>query len=179
MEFNDSQTFKNLSMALDAEKLANTTYRLYANQARKEGLIQIGEIFDETAGNEQEHAQIWFRALNGGKIPDTLTNLQKSAEIEKYEWTTMYKDFAKVAKEEGFEEIANLFEGVGLIEKHHDYRFKRLASNVENARVFCKEKESVWLCLNCGNIYWGNCAPEICPVCAFPQGYYKINCENY
>lgn len=179
MEFKDSQTYKNLNMALDGEKKASTTYAIYGKQAREEGYIQIGNIFDETSGNEREHAEIWLRALNGGEVPDTLTNLQNSANAENYEWTTMYRDYAKVAREEGYEDIAKLFDGVGLIEKHHDYRFKKLAENIENQRVFCKKDETVWICTNCGNVYWGDCAPTICPVCAYPQGYYQINCENY
>jgi rubrerythrin len=179
VDFNESQTFKNLNSALEGEKKASTTYRIYAQKAKDEDYMQIGEIFDETAGNEREHAEIWLKILNDGEVPDTLTNLQKAAAAENYEWTTMYKEFAKVAREEGYEDIATLFDSVGLIEKHHDYRFKRLAENMENGRVFCKDKESVWICMNCGNVYWGDCAPNICPVCAYPQGYYKINCENY
>lgn len=179
MEFKDSQTFKNLNLALDAEKKASTTYALGAKQARREGYFQIAEIFEETSGNEREHAEIWLRFINSGKLPDTLTNLQNASAIENYEWTIMYKEFAKAAREEGYEDIASLFDGVGLIEKHHDYRFKRLAENIQNQRVFCKEKETIWICLNCGNVYWGDCAPAICPICAYPQGYYKINCENY
>ncbi|KAB1438048.1 rubrerythrin family protein [Candidatus Galacturonibacter soehngenii] len=179
MDFQDSQTFKNLLTALDVERNNSTTYRIYGNEATKEGYIQIGEIFHETAHNEQEHAVIWMNALNNGMLGDTLTNLRNAAAIENYEWTTMYRDFAKVAREEGYEDIASLFEGIGLIEKHHDYRFTRLANNVESGRVFCKEREAVWICINCGNVYWGQCAPEICPICLFPQGYYEINCENY
>ncbi len=179
MEFKESQTFKNLNIALEAEKLACATYQLYDQQARAEGYIQIGDIFEETSRNECEHAKIWWRLINDDKIPDTLTNLQNAAAYENYEWTTMYREFAKVAKDEGFGEIAYLFEGVGLIEKHHDYRFKRLATNVQEQRVFCKDKETVWICINCGNVYWGDCAPVICPICEFPQGYYEINCENY
>lgn len=179
MEFQDSQTYQNLLKALDGEKIASTTYQIYAQKAREQGYIQISDIFLETSGNEREHAVTWTKMLNDGEIPDTLTNLKSAAEIENYEWTTMYKEYARVAKEEGYEEIANLFEGVGLIEKHHDYRFSRLASNVENGKVFCKDKESVWICINCGNVYWGDCAPEICPICFYPQGYYEINCENY
>jgi rubrerythrin len=179
MEFKDSQTFINLNAALDGEKKASTTYRMYGEKARQENYIQIGEIFEETAGNECEHAEIWLKVLNDGEVPDTLTNLQNAADSENYEWTTMYKDYATVAREEGYDDIANLFEGVGLIEKHHDYRFKRLAQNIEDEKVFCKDNESVWICINCGNIYWGECAPNFCPVCVYPQGYYKINCENY
>jgi rubrerythrin len=179
LEFKDSQTYKNLNKALEGEKLASTTYALCGQQARREGYIQIGQIFDETSRNEREHAEIWWRAINEGKIPDTLTNLQQSSSGENYEWIDMYKEFARVAREEGYDQIGSLFDGVGLIEKHHDYRFKRLASNIENQRVFCKEKETVWICSNCGNVYWGDCAPAICPVCAYPQGYYEVNCENY
>jgi rubrerythrin len=179
VDFIDSQTYKNLLKAIDSEKIANTTYELYAEKAKAQGYIQIGNIFLETAWNEKEHAEIWMKIVNGGELPDTLINLQNAAERENYEWTTMYRDYANVAREEGYEDIAKLFDGVGLIEKHHDYRFRRLASNIENGRVFCKDREAVWLCINCGNIYWGECAPEICPICEFPQGYYQINCENY
>ncbi|WP_099468771.1 rubrerythrin family protein [Konateibacter massiliensis] len=179
MDFPDSQTYKNLLAALDRERNNSVNYHIYGNLARREGFIQIGDIFEETAHNEQEHAVMWMRELNGGNLNDTLTNLKSAAAVENYEWTIMYKDFARVAREEGYEEISRLFEGVGLIEKHHDYRFSRLASNVENGRVFCKDRETVWICINCGNVYWGDCAPEICPICFYPQGYYEINCENY
>jgi len=179
LEFKDSQTYKNLNTALEGELRASTSYAIYGDQAKNEGYIQIGQIFEETSHNEKEHAKIWLRLINGGTIPNTVTNLQTSSAGENAEWIDMYREFARVAREEGFNDIAYLFEGVGLIEKHHDYRFKRLAANIQDQRVFCKEKETVWICINCGNVYWGDCAPVVCPICDYPQGYYEVNCENY
>ncbi|MDE6747680.1 MAG: rubrerythrin family protein [Lachnospiraceae bacterium] len=179
MDFKNSKTYMNLQKAYEAELMVSTRYRIYAGKAKKEGFEQIGEIFNETAGNEQEHAEIWMRLLNNKEIPDTLTNLKDAAKGEHREWTKAYQDFANTAEEEGFNDIADLFRGVASIEKHHDYRFSDLAQNIEDGTVFCKSRKSVWICMNCGYLYFGECAPSPCPVCKHPQGFYKLNCEDY
>lgn len=179
MEFRDSQTYKNLLKALETEKNDSTTFHIYGNQATKEGYIQIGELFHQIANHKREHAVIWMKKLGNDNLGDTLTNLKKAAVKENHEWTTMYRDFALVAIEEGYTELAKLFEGMGLIEKHYDYRFSRLASNLESDSAFYKPRETVWICDNCGNIEWGQYAPKKCPICSCPQGFYHINCENF
>lgn len=178
MELKDSKTFENLQKAFEGELKASTKYVIYGSKAREEGYEQIANIFDITSGNEREHAEIWLKALEGGELPDTLDNLSDAIRGESYEWQTMYLEFARVAREEGFEDIAKLFEEVGNIERHHDYRYERLRDNLEEGTLFCKQSERVWICLNCGNISWGECAPEICPVCGYPQGYYELFSEN-
>lgn len=179
MEFQHSKTYRNLQKALEGELMTCARYRVYGEKAKKEGYQQISEIFYETSGNEQEHAEIWMRILNDGKMPETIDNLKSACKGENYEWTKMYREFAETAKEEGYDEIARLFRGVGGIEKHHEYRYRQLAENMECGKVFCKNGNVVWICMNCGNIYTGKCAPEKCPVCGHPQGYFKLNCENY
>jgi Rubrerythrin len=179
MDFQDTQTYKNLQHAFEGELKASTKYRIYGDKAREDGFEQIGNIFDETSGNEQEHAEIWFKILHGGEMPSTLENLKDAYEGEQYEWTKMYRDFALTARQEGLNKIADLFEGVAGIERHHDGRYEQLASNIETGKVFCKSNETVWVCLNCGNLYWGKCAPKRCPVCDFPQGFYELNCDNF
>lgn len=179
MDFQNSQTYKNLIKAYEAELSVSTRYRIYAGIAKTDGYQQISEIFNETAGNEQEHAEIWLRLLNNKELPNTLANLLNSAEGEHHEWTQMYKDFANTAEKEGYSDIADLFRGIASIEKHHDYRFSALAKNIENDSVFCNNKKSVWICMNCGYLYYGECAPSPCPICKHPQGFYKLNCENY
>lgn len=179
MDLINSETYQNLKDAFAGETKASGKYALYGIIAREDGYEQIGNIFDETSGNEREHAEIWLKVLNGGELPNTLTNLKDGAEGEFYEWTTMYKEYAETARKEGFDDIANLFEGVGNIEKHHDRRYKMLIQNIENNEVFCKKNETLWVCLNCGNVISGNCAPANCPVCAYPQGFYELLCENY
>lgn len=179
MGFEQSQTYKNLMSAFDGESKASTKYRIYAMKAREDGYEQIGNIFDETAGNEREHAEIWMKLLHGGEIPPTLENLKEAVIGEHYEWTKMYRDYANTARKEGYTQIADLFEGVAKIENHHDGRYEKLIRNIETDTVFCKPEEYVWICLNCGNLIWGECAPEICPVCRYPQGYYQLYCENY
>ncbi|MFA9463993.1 MAG: rubrerythrin [Velocimicrobium sp.] len=178
MELKDSKTYENLQKAFDGELKASTKYAIYAEKAREDGYQQIGNIFDTTAENEREHAQLWLKSMEDGEIPDTLDNLIDAIKGESYEWKTMYPEFARVAKEEGFESIATLFEEVGTIERHHDFRYERLKDNIEDNTVFCKQSERVWICLNCGNIAWGECAPDICPVCGYPQGYYELFSEN-
>ena len=178
-ELKGSKTEANLQTAFAGESQARNKYTYFASKARKEGYVQIAAIFEETAKNEQEHAKIWFKLLNGGAIGTTAENLQAAAEGENYEWTDMYAGFAVTAKEEGFDEIAALFEGVAAIEKEHEERYKKLLSNVENKLVFSKDGDAVWQCSNCGHIVIGKSAPEVCPICAHPQAYFQVRAENY
>lgn len=179
MRFEQSNTYKNLKSAFEGETKASGKYAIYARKAWEDGYQQIGNIFDETSGNEREHAEIWLKLLNGGELPSTLENLKEAIPGEHYEWKSMYPEYAEAARQEGYFEIADLFQGVADIENHHDGRFEKLARNIEAGMVFCKNRETVWICLNCGNLIWNECAPEVCPVCAYPQGYYQVNCENY
>ena len=179
MDFKKSETYKNLEKAYDGELLAGTKYRIYSRIANKDGFRQIGNIFEETAKNEQEHAEIWLRMMNEGALPMLDEILNESQMCEKYEWTEMYRDYAETAEKEGFFDIAKLFRNVGEVERHHDFRFRQLAENLRNGAVFCKEEEEVWVCLNCGYVHFGKCAPEKCPACGYPQGYFALNCENY
>lgn len=158
--------------------MATNKYTYFASKAKKDGYQQIAAIFEETAGNEREHAKMWYKILSGG-IGDTLENLGHAAEGENYEWTDMYNKFAKEAREEGFEEIARLFDGVAAVEKEHEERYRKLISNIEQGIVFSRDGDMVWVCRNCGHIVIGKQAPEICPVCAHPQGYFQIKAENY
>ena len=177
MELKNSKTWDNLHAAFAGESMARNKYTYYASKAKKEGYNQIAEIFTETAENEKEHAKIWFKLLDG--IGDTSANLKAAAEGEHYEWVEMYKGFAETAKEEGFVEIAALFEGVAKIEKHHDERYTKLLENLEKGIVFERDGVVVWKCMNCGHLHTGKAAPELCPVCAHPKSYFKINEENY
>ena len=179
MELKGSKTEANLMAAFAGESQARNKYTYFASKAKKEGYEQISAIFTETAENEKEHAKIWFKKLNGGEIPSTLDNLKAAADGENYEWTDMYKEFAKTAKEEGFDEIAKLFESVGEIEKHHEERFKKLADNIENNIVFKKNEEVIWICRNCGHVYYGKEALKVCPVCNHPESYMEMKAENY
>lgn len=179
MDLKGSKTEKNLMAAFAGESQARNKYTYYASQAKKEGFVQISRIFEETANNEKEHAKLWFKALHGEKIPDTLTNLQDAADGENYEWTDMYAEFAKTAEEEGFPELAAKFRLVGEVEKHHEERYRALLKNVETAAVFEKSEVKVWECRNCGHIIVGTKAPEICPTCAHPQSYFEVHAENY
>ena len=179
MELKGSKTEKNLMAAFAGESQAHTKYQYYASQARKDGYEQIAAIFEETSKNEKEHAKLWFKALHDGAIPDTLTNLKDAATGENYEWTDMYKEFADVAREEGFDEIARLFEGVGEIEKHHEERYLKLVGNIENNLVFMKGTEKVWICRNCGHVYVGESALDVCPICNHPQSFMELKSENY
>lgn len=179
MNFKDSNTLKNLQHALEGELKASTKYEIYGLKAREDGFEQIGNIFDETSQNEREHAEIWMKIINKGEIPYTLDNLKDSYGGETYEYTNMYPEFAKEARKEGFRDIADLFEGVANIERFHNYRFRKLAGNIEAGEVFCKPEENLWICLNCGNIVQSNCAPKECPVCGYPQGYYQLLAENF
>ena len=167
MELKGSKTEKNLQAAFAGESQARNKYTYFASKARKEGYEQIAAIFEETANNEKEHAELWFKRLNG--IGTTAENLKAAAEGENFEWTDMYNDFAKVAREEGFEDIAKQFEGVAAIEKHHEERYRKLLKNVEDKLVFSKDGDAIWQCRNCGHIVVGKDAPKVCPVCAHAQ----------
>ena len=172
-----SQTEANLQAAFAGESMARNKYTYYASKAKKDGYVQISKIFEETANNEKEHAKIWFKLLEG--IGSTAENLKAAAAGENYEWTDMYATFAKEAHEEGFEDIAFLFEQVGKIEKEHEARYLKLLSNVENELVFSRDGDCIWQCSNCGHIVVGKKAPEVCPVCAHPQAYFELKAENY
>ena len=177
MELKGSKTEANLLKAFAGESQARNKYTYFASKAKKEGYNQIAAIFEETAKNEMEHAKLWFKHLGG--IGDTYENLLAAAAGENGEWTEMYKEMAKVAREEGFEAIARQFEGVALIEKRHEERYLRLAKNVKEKQVFVKEDEKVWICTNCGHIHVGKEAPAVCPVCAHPQAYFEMRSTNY
>lgn len=174
-----SKTESNLWAAFAGESQARNKYTYYAAKAKKEGYVQIASLFEETANNEKEHAKIWFKLLHDGEIPDTMTNLADAADGENYEWTDMYDNFAKTAKEEGFDKIAHLFEMVGKIEKEHEERYRKLLANIKDGLVFSREGDTIWQCANCGHIVIGKKAPEVCPVCAHPKSYFQIRAENY
>lgn len=174
-----TRTEANLMAAFAGESQAYTKYGYYASKAKKDGFVQIGELFEETAKNEKEHAKIWFKLLHDGNIPETTANLADAANGENFEWTDMYATFAKEAKEEGFDRIAYLFEAVGAIEKEHEERYRRLLSNIENKLVFSKDGDAIWQCSNCGHIEIGKASPIVCPVCAHPQSYFQVRAENY
>ena len=179
MDLKGTKTEKNLQTAFAGESQARNKYTYYASQAKKDGYVQISKIFEETANNEKEHAKLWFKYLHGGKVPSTIENLKDAADGENYEWTDMYATFAKEAKEEGFDELAALFEMVAKIEKAHEERYRKLLANIEKGEVFKKVGENKWECANCGHIHYGASAPEVCPVCAHPQSYFFVKCENY
>ena len=177
MELKGSKTEQNLRDAFAGESQARNKYTYFASKAKKDGYEQIASLFLETADNEKEHAKIWFKLLGG--IGTTAENLLAAAEGENYEWTDMYARFAKEAREEGFEDIAKLFEGVGAIEKEHEERYRKLLANVQGGLVFSKDGDMIWQCRNCGHIVVGKQAPEVCPVCAHPQAYFQVKAENY
>ena len=177
MELKGSKTEQNLMTAFAGESQARNKYTYFASQAKKEGYNQIAALFEETAGNEKEHAKIWFKLLGG--IGDTAANLEAAAAGENYEWTDMYATFAKEAKEEGFTKIAYLFEAVGKIEKEHEARYLKLLERVKDNKVFISEDVVIWQCANCGHIVVGKFAPEKCPVCDHPKAYFQIKAENY
>ena len=177
-ELKGTRTEANLQTAFAGESMARNKYTFFASKAKKDGYVQIAKIFEETAANEKEHAKIWFKLLNGG-IDDTAANLKAAAEGENYEWTDMYATFAKEAREEGFDHIADLFEMVGAIEKEHEERYRRLLRNVEDKLVFSRDGDCVWQCSNCGPIVVGRQAPEVCPVCAHPKAYFELKADNY
>jgi rubrerythrin len=179
MELKGSKTEQNLKTAFAGESQARNKYTYYASKAEKEGYLQIAEIFRETAENEKEHAKIWFKLLHSEDIPDTIANLNDAASGENYEWTDMYAGFEKTAKEEGFTQIAALFKMVGLIEKEHEERYRKLLANVKDGLVFSREGDQTWICANCGHIVIGKKAPELCPVCRHPKAYFHIKAANY
>lgn len=179
MNLKGTKTEANLQAAFAGESQARNKYTYYASKAKKEGYEQIAAIFEETAANEKEHAKMWFKLLHDNSIPDTITNLTDAAAGENYEWTDMYEQFAKEAREEGFDRIAYLFEAVGAIEKTHEARYKKLLENVQGGLVFSSEGDAIWECRNCGHIYIGKEAPKVCPVCAHPQSYFQKRAENY
>ena len=179
MELKESKTYENLMTAFAGESQARNKYTYYASQARKDGYEQIAAIFEETANNEKEHAKMWFKELHDGEVPSTLENLNDAANGENYEWTDMYDNFAKVAREEGFTRIALLFEGVAKIEKEHEERYRKLIANIEDGLVFSKDGDTIWKCRNCGHIVIGKKAPAVCPVCSHPQSYFEVKAENY
>ncbi|MGM9639307.1 MAG: rubrerythrin [Butyricicoccaceae bacterium] len=178
-ELKGTKTEANLATAFAGESQARNKYTYYASQAKKDGYEQIAAIFTETADNEKEHAKMWFKQLHGGKVPGTLENLKDAAAGEHYEWTDMYATMAKEAREEGFDYLANLFEGVAAIEKEHEERYLRLAANIEEGIVFEREGQQIWQCRNCGHIHVGKEAPEVCPVCAHPKAYFQQAARNY
>ncbi|MBQ7608220.1 MAG: rubrerythrin family protein [Desulfovibrionaceae bacterium] len=179
MDLKGSKTEKNLQEAFAGESQARNKYTYFAAKARKEGYVQIANIFEETAGNEKEHAKIWFKYLQGGDIQSTTDNLKQAADGENFEWTDMYARMAKEAREEGFTEIAARFEMVGKIEKEHEERYRKLLANIEGDLVFSRDGDCVWQCSNCGHIVIGKKAPKLCPVCSHPQSFFEIKKENY
>ena len=179
MELKGSKTEANLKAAFAGESQARNKYTYYASKARKDGFNQIADLFEETAENEKEHAKIWFKLLHDGEVPDTPTNLKDAADGENYEWTDMYVNMAKDAREEGFTKIAVLFEMVAKIEKEHEPRYRRLLKNIEDGLVFSRDEDKIWECSNCGHIVVGKKAPQLCPVCNHPQSYFQIKAENY
>lgn len=176
-ELKGSRTEANLAYAFAGEAQARTKYTYYASQAKKEGYEQIAAIFLETAENEKEHAKLWFKLIHG--IGSTDENLKDAAAGEREEWTKMYKDFAEIAREEGFLDIAERFEGVAAVEKTHEERYLKLLKNFEEGKVFKKDEQVVWHCRNCGHLHYGPEAPEVCPVCAHPKAYFELNADNY
>ena len=178
-ELKGTKTEKNLQEAFAGESQARNKYSYFASKAKKDGYVQIAAIFEETAANEKEHAKIWYKLLHGGSVGSTIDNLVDAANGENYEWTDMYAGFAKEAREEGFDEIAFLFEEVAKIEKEHEERYRKLLANIQGDLVFSREGDVIWQCSNCGHIRVGKKAPEVCPVCAHPQAYFQIKAENY
>ena len=176
-ELKGTKTEENLMTAFAGESQARNKYTYYASKAKSDGYVQIASIFEETAANEKEHAKIWFKLVHG--IGTTEDNLKDAAAGENYEWTSMYAEFAKTARAEGFEKIARLFEGVASIEKEHEERYRLLLLNIEEDKVFVKDDKVVWQCANCGHLYVGAKAPEICPVCDHPKAHFQVKAENY
>ena len=178
MNLKGSKTEQNLLEAFAGESMARNKYTFFASKAKKDGYVQISKIFEETAANEKEHAEIWYKYLHNG-VASTPENLKDAAAGENYEWTDMYDRMAKEAREEGFFEIAEKFEQVGAIEREHENRYKKLLANIQDGLVFSRESDMVWQCSNCGHIVIGKKAPEVCPVCDHPQSYFQLKPENY
>ena len=179
MKLEGSKTQANLMAAFAGESQARNKYTYYASAARKEGYNQISAIFEETAENEKEHAKLWFKLLHDGSIPGTADNLKDAAEGENYEWTEMYREFAEVAKEEGFHEIAAMFSMIGTVEKEHEERYRKLLDNIEKGMVFKRDGVVLWKCRNCGYIHAAAEAPQVCPACKHPQSFFELKAENY
>ncbi|MBR6083419.1 MAG: rubrerythrin family protein [Salinivirgaceae bacterium] len=179
MNLKGTKTEANLQAAFAGESQARNKYTYYASKAKKDGYVQIANIFEETAANEKEHAKIWFKLLHDGAVPSTIDNLKDAADGENYEWTDMYAKFAADARAEGFDKIATLFEEVGKIEREHEERYRKLLANIEGGLVFSKDNDTIWQCSNCGHIVVGKKAPEVCPVCDHPQSYFQVKAENY
>jgi rubrerythrin len=179
MELKGSRTEANLLAAFAGESQARNKYTFYASQAKKEGFEQISAIFEETANNEKEHAKLWFKYLHNGTVGKTVTNLEDAAAGENFEWTKMYKEFAEVAKQEGFTEIAQTMELIASVEESHEKRYRKLISNLKEDVMFKCGEETVWICRNCGYIHIGKEAPAICPACKHPQAYFERKAENY
>jgi rubrerythrin len=178
-ELKGTKTEANLMAAFAGESQARNKYTYYASRAKKDGYVQIANFFEETANNEKEHAKIWFKLLHGGEVPDTAANLKDAAAGENFEWTEMYAEFAKTAKEEGLDKIAALFEKVGAIEKEHEERYNALLKNINENTVFKKGAPVEWECSNCGHRHTAEAAPELCPVCVHPKAYFLVNLKNY
>ncbi|MBQ7226985.1 MAG: rubrerythrin family protein [Clostridia bacterium] len=178
-ELKGTKTEQNLRTAFAGESEARNKYSYYASKAKKDGYVQIANIFEETANNEKEHAKMWFKYLHGGSVPSTPENLLDAANGENYEWTDMYANFAKEAREEGFLEIAAKFELVAKVEKEHEERYRKLLANIEGELVFTRDGDAIWQCLNCGHVVIGKSAPKICPVCEHPQSYFQLRATNY
>lgn len=183
-DFASSKTKTNLEVAFAGESQATNKYAYYGSMAKKEGYVQISNVFMETSGNEREHAKMWFKLLHGegigrGAIPGTVENLIDAANGEKYEWTEMYAKFAAEARDEGFIDIAEMFDAVAAVEKEHEKRYRALVARIEKGEVFRRNNVNSWKCLNCGHIHFGEQAPEVCPVCAHPQAYFEQRAENY
>lgn len=179
MEFKDSETYKNLQKAYDIERMSSTKYRIYADKARTDGYEVIGETYDEFSHNEKEHAKIWLRQMNDGRIPSTMENLEEALGGETYEATRMYTTYAEQAMAEGYSEIARLFREIAIIEQYQNFRFEKFSLELAEGSLFCKQRNTIWICMNCGQLFYGECAPEICSVCGYPQAFYKQNCETY
>ncbi len=179
MEFKDSKTYQNLATALAGESMARSKYDWFASQAKKDGYEQIAAIFAETALNEKEHAKLWYKYMNGGKVADTLTNLALAAAGEHEEWEIMYAEFADIADAEGYTEIAEKFRLVGAVEKAHEARYLQLLANIEAGKVFLRDGESIWMCRNCGHVHVGTAAPDECPTCNHAQAYFELKAANF
>ena len=179
MNLKGSKTERNLQEAFAGESMARNKYTYYASKAKKDGYVQISKIFEETAANEKEHAEIWFKYLHDGKVPGTEVNLLDAASGENQEWTDMYARMAAEAREEGFEEIADKFEMVGAIEREHEARYRKLLANIQGGIVFSRDGDAIWQCSNCGHVVIGPKAPDVCPVCDHPQAYFQLKSENY
>lgn len=179
MDFETSKTYANLMTAFSGESQARNKYTYYASQAKKDGYQQIGAIFEETADNEKEHAKLWFKLLHGNKVPDTVDNLKDAVAGEHYEWVEMYKEFAETAKEEGFRDIADMFQRIASVEKEHEERYQKLLDNIEKGIVFKRDGVVLWRCRNCGYIHAATSAPEICPACKHPKAFFELKSENY